>query len=70
MRDKAVAFYATNQDLTFPGSVPGRDLIATLASFFIGVVVPGAGWTSIASYSPILFNFNFSRSVPLPAENR
>ncbi|KAI6175356.1 NipSnap protein K02D10.1 [Aphelenchoides bicaudatus] len=35
LKDEKIAFYATNQDLTFPGSVPG-------------VVVPGAGWTSIS----------------------
>lgn len=35
LKDSNVAFYATNEDLTFPGSIPG-------------VVVPGAGWTSVA----------------------
>lgn len=35
LKDPAVEFYATNEDITFPGSVPG-------------VLVPGAGFTSTA----------------------
>lgn len=51
LKDESIPFYVTNQDLTFPGSVPGySSCITYFASLMpLGVIVPGAGWTSIVS---------------------